>query len=161
MNQIQVSKSTIKKINMVDRIKNSTIVTLRFARDENGLSIYCKSPTFETFFKRISEGFEDEWDNKKGYFVDRVNTNNIDPSFSYWGANRLWADGVNNPQLSWMKSVGIRQGITFHFNTLPIIIDDYKKYVETSVSVIENFYNKFIRSKNTTGKIVSKLSGDI
>lgn len=160
MSQIQVNKSTVKKINLTDRVSNKTICTLRFARDENGLSVYCKSPIFETFFKRISEGMEDDWDGLKGYYVSRVNARNVDSSIGLWGANRLFTDR-NIPQISWIRSVGIRTGITFHFNTLPVHLDDYKKYIEGVIKSIEHMYNEYLRPKNTTGKITSKLSGDI
>jgi hypothetical protein len=165
MNQLEINKQVIKKISLKDKTRNKTIVTLRFARDEDGFRIYCKSPVLETYFKRISNNTkyeeEYEWNGFIGYQAPALSrSRDLSRAFDNWHFNDLFT-GSNIPNLSWMKSIGIKDGITFIFSDRPIHSDDYKTFVEQTLKIVERFYNEYIRPKATTGKITSKLSGDI
>ena len=165
MKQLEINKQVIKKITIQDKPNNRTVVVFRFGRDEDGLKIYCKSRMFETYFKRVSDGIKmhdgNEWYGNEGYSVPSTSRNrDLSRAFDNWGYNEIFvSDSI--PNISWLRTVGLKDGISFTFRNEPIHSEDYKTYIEKTLKLVEQYYNDYIRPKSTTGRITSKLSGDI
>ena len=158
--QLQINKKVIKQVTLSDKAKGTTVATFRFARDAGGLRVFCKSPTLETYFKRISRNrMTDEWYGQIGYHTPTLSNRDMSRSFDNWGIDQLFIS-EQCPNLAWMKIQGLGKGINFTFESIPIHTDEYSKYMEITMKMVERVYNDYIRPKSTTGKITTKLTGD-
>ena len=122
-------------------------ITLKLRRIANGLEIYVQSEKIEEFFKNFS-GISGTYFEKEhySYVFSRITSAGDDlAAFDRAGKEELLYNGI--PNLSFLRMVGIAQGVTF---TLPGVYSLYtiQKFIERTKEALKIFYRQYLKPVN-------------
>jgi len=157
---LQVDKKTIKKVDLNN--KRETVISLKFYRDENGLTVYAKSKKIHTYFSNMSDGIEDEysdWQDIRRFALTNMALDKLGYlryPLELWGTRMV--DPNQTVNASWLLASKLDQGITVKFTSIPVSMDEYNNYTKSVISYIEKLYAQFMKPINSRGRVTSSLT---
>jgi hypothetical protein len=129
------------------------LLSLHIKRTMEGVEIFVKSKIIEDFFSGISEGRTSAsdnsgWEGKKSYNPYTLPKVDSDAnSLSKWGYP-LIENGIYY-NISFLRAVGLSQGVTFNFPGL--FTEEYiRKLAEYTKQMTRRLYNQYIRNCEIT-----------
>jgi hypothetical protein len=171
--------SKVKKVND----KGQKWFELEVSNESRGTFIYAKSYEIEEYFKPFGDEYDDNYELRNGYkpykYPSGVNswnkTREIDTTdidvrggnlnysyegiFNQWNYESLWLNERNNvPNLSFLRAVGLSEGVKFKINNI-YTIPERSRFLSLTTKIIREFFLDFLRP-NTKRLILTYRSED-
>lgn len=143
-----------QKIEEKEVVKNQELCFIKIKRIPAGISIYCQSEQIEEFFKGLSKGItqtgEINWGKGKEFYkttslkMSATSGMTRPPEFGQWGADYLIMPDTNYNNFSFLRAVGLKDGVTFEFCGLftKEMIEEFRSNFKIAV---QNLYTQYIK----------------